>query len=200
MQLDGTTSWMMKIDRWAELLDMALWFRAAERIDVPAAGVVPGPLDAELSADPTADPADAAELAAGWQAWWRTVVLTVSDPGDLTLARSFSPPDFTGLREWPALSRVVAGRWEAAARWHNTRKRTGLRAGLHHDPRMNTVVTEVEQELGRKARPFALDLVVVPVRDDEIRLVAPGRYLVPERVYDSPDWPGILRSLVVPVA
>lgn len=199
MQLAGSASWTIRVDRWAELLDMALWFRAAERIDVPVGGVVPGPLDAELAADPTAAPADAAELADGWPAWWRTV-LSVSGPADWSVAQSFGPPDFTGLREWPALGRVVAARWEAASRWHNTRQRTGLRAELHRDTRMNSVVTEVEHALGRKARPFALNLVVLPVRDDEIRTVAPGHYLVSERVYDGPGWPGILRSLVTPVA
>ncbi|WP_214102667.1 hypothetical protein [Acrocarpospora catenulata] len=39
----------------------------------------------------------------------------------------------------------------------------------------------VENELGREARPFSLELIVLPVQDDEIRAIHPHRYLVPER-------------------
>jgi hypothetical protein len=37
--------------------------------------------------------------------------------------------------------------------------KAGLEAGLHHDARTGEVVAELERELGRKARPFSLDLV-----------------------------------------
>ena len=33
------------------------------------------------------------------------------------------------------------------------------------------MVAELERELGRKARPFSLDLVLLPVRDEQVRAV-----------------------------
>lgn len=61
-------------------------------------------------------------------------------------------------------------------------------------------MTELERELGRKARPFSLEFVLLPVRDNQVRPVGPDRFLVPERVYDGPQWPGLLRGLLIPRA
>jgi hypothetical protein len=47
--------------------------RGAERIDVPAGGVVPGPAEIDPLPDRSAVPADAGELAAGWLAWWQAL-------------------------------------------------------------------------------------------------------------------------------
>ena len=58
----------------------------------------------------------------------------------------------------------------------------------------------LERELARKARPFSLDLVLLPVRDDQNRPAGADRYLVPERVYDGPQWLGLLRGLLIPRA
>ena len=62
------------------------------------------------------------------------------------------------------------------------------------------MVADVEDEIGRKARPFSLEFVVLPVRDDQIRPIRPTRWLVPERLYDSVRWPEHLRALVITVA
>ena len=68
MEVAGTRSWQISEDRWPEAFDVALWFRAAERIDVRAGGVVPGPAEIDTLPDRSAAPADASELAAGWLA------------------------------------------------------------------------------------------------------------------------------------
>ncbi|WP_380839486.1 hypothetical protein [Sphaerisporangium dianthi] len=184
---------------------MALWFRAAERIEVETEGVVPGPPAVEPLPNRSTDPSDAVELAEGWLTWWRSLVnagpLTL--PFDLSnppVALSFTPPAFSGLHDWPALRQVVTERWMEAHQWHTARMRAGLEAGPHHDMRASQVVTEVERALGRRARPFALNLVLLPVCDEEIRLAGPNRYLVPERVYDGPRGLELLRSLVTPIA
>jgi len=113
---------------------------------------------------------------------------------------AFDPPDFPGLAAWPALRRAVVGLWVLAQDWHNARLEAGLEAGLHHDARTGQVVAELERELGRKARPFSLDLVLLPVCDEQIRAAGADRYLVPERIYDGPQWPGLLRALLIPRA
>jgi hypothetical protein len=195
----------MRIDRWSEPFDMALWFRAAERIDVPAGGVVPAALDIDPLPEPSQATDRAADLTRAWLAWWHALTGAGSpsgsfDPAHPPVAFSYSPPDYRGFRDWPTLGRIVAARWAEGHRWANNRKRDGIRAGLVHGPRTNTVVSDLERALGRTARPFSLDLIVLPVLEDEIRHVADDRYLVPERVYDSPDWPDLLRTLITPIA
>lgn len=83
--------------------------------------------------------------------------------------------------------------------WHSGRKRAALESGRHtlRRSRENDVVARIERDLRRRVTPFSLDFIVLPVRDDEVRLVAACRYLVSERVYDGPDWPEILRPLVL---
>jgi hypothetical protein len=205
MHLAGTSSWRISEDRWPEPFDVALWFRAAERIDVASRGVIPGEPDVEPLPDPATDPSDAAELAAGWLAWWQSLagLPPISLPSDLVrrpALLAFVAPDFPGLAAWPALRRAVTGRWRQAQDWHNARMKAGLEAGLHLDRRTGQAVAELERELGRKARPFSLDLVLLPVRDEQVRPAGADRYLVPERVYDGPRWPGLLRGLLTPRA
>jgi hypothetical protein len=77
---------------------------------------------------------------------------------------------------------------------------TGLEAGLHEQAPIGHVVAELEAEMGRKARPFSLEFVLLRVRDDQVRPAGPDRYLVPECVYDGPRWPGLLRDLLIPHA
>jgi hypothetical protein len=84
--------------------------------------------------------------------------------------------------------------------WHNARMTAGLEAGLHSDARIGQVVAGLERELGRKTRPFSLNFVLLPVRDDQVRPIGPDRYLVPESVCDGPRWPELLRSLLIPRA
>ena len=205
MQLAGSSSWRISEDRWPESFDWARWFRAAERIGVGEGGVVPGAADVEPLPDPSRDLSDAAELAAGWLAWWQSLIdlppmPPPSDRAHPPAALAFSPPDFPGLASWPGLQRVVTRRWRQAHDWHTARMKAGLEAGVHGDARTGQVVAGLERELGREARPFSLDFVLLPVRDEEVRSAGTDRYLVPERVYDGPRWPGLLRGLLIPRA
>jgi hypothetical protein len=202
MRLAGSSSWRISEDRWPESFDWALWIRAAERIGVGEGGAVPGMADIEPLPDPSTGLPDAAELAAGWLAWWQSLVdlPPVSPPSGQAhppAVLAFGPPDFPGLASWPALQRVVTRRWRQAHDWHTARMKAGLEAGIHGDARIGQVVADLERELGRKARPFSLDLVLLPVRDEQVRPVGPDRYMVPERVYDGPRWPRLLRGLLI---
>ena len=206
MEVAPRRSWRISEERRTEAYDVPLWFRAAERIDVPADGVVPGPLEIDELPDRSAAPADAGELAAGWLAWWRALTGQLPlreplDPARLPSALVFTgPPDFAGLADWPALQRIVAARWPEAMAWFRDRERAGLAAGHPHDLPGVQAVRALEQELGRPVKPFELDLVLMPVRDDQIRELRPGRYLVPERLRDGPGWPELLRELLRPHA
>jgi hypothetical protein len=205
MELAGSRSWRISEDRWSEAFDVALWFRAAERINVPAGGIVPGPADIDALPDRTAAHADEAEQAAGWLAWWQALAGTPPLREPLGPSRPppelvFMGPDAAGLTGWPVLQRVVAARWHEAKDWHDRRKRAGLAAGPPHDLRTVHAVRDLERELGRRVKPFELDFVLLPVRDDQIRQVRPDRYLIPESLRDGPRWPRLLRELVIPHA
>jgi hypothetical protein len=54
-------SWSISVDRWDQHLEWALWFRAAERIEVPSDGLVTGPPDVDPVPEPPAD-----DVAARW--------------------------------------------------------------------------------------------------------------------------------------
>ena len=82
MQLPGEPSWTIQVNPWPESFDLALWFRAAERIEVAAGSEVTGPPEVEPRPDPSTDPADGAELTVGWLGWWHA----------LTAMPSLSPP------------------------------------------------------------------------------------------------------------
>jgi hypothetical protein len=206
MEVAPTRPWRISEERWTEAYDVPLWFRAAERIDVPAGGVVPGPAEIDPLPDRSAALADAPELAAGWLAWWQALAGQLPlreplDPSRLPSAIVFTgPPDFAGLAGWPVLQRVVAARWHEAAAWHRQRERVGVAAGHSRDLPAVHAVHELERELGRPVRPFELDFVLLPVRDDQIRWLRPRRYLVPERLRDGPRWPQLLRELLRPHA
>jgi len=205
MRLAGSPSWRISEDRWPESFDWALWFRAAERIDVGPGGVVPGAADVEPLPDSSTDLSDADELAAGWLAWWQLLIelpplSPPSDPAHPPAVLAFSPPDFPGLANWPVLRRAVTRRWRRAHDWHTARMKAGFEADRSGDDRIGRVMAELERELGRKGRPFSLEFVLLPVRDDQVRQIGPERYFVPERLYDGPQWPGLLRGLVLPRA
>jgi hypothetical protein len=205
MERAGTRSWRISEDWWPEAFDVALWFRAAERIDVPAGGIVPGPAVIDPLPARTAAHADEAGLAAGWLAWWQALAGTPPlreplDPSRPPPELAFTGPGAAGLAGWPVLQRVVAARWHEASRWHDQRKRAGLAAGPPHDLRTVHAVRDLERELGRRAKPFELDFVLLPVRDDQVRRVRPDRYLIPESLRNGPLWPRLLRELLIPHA
>ena len=205
MEVAGTRSWRISEDRWSEAFDLALWFRAVERIGAPAGGIVPGPAEIDPLPGRSAAPAEQAELAAGWLAWWHALAGVTPPRGPLDPSRPppelvFMGPDPAGLAAWPALQRVVAARWGEAKDWHDRRKRAGLAAGPPHDMRTVQAVRGLERELGRQVKPFDLDFVLLPVRDDQVRQIRPDRYLVPESLRDGPGWPRLLRELLLPHA
>ncbi|MFY1689974.1 hypothetical protein [Plantactinospora sp. WMMB782] len=196
MELRGPLSWRIGVRRFDHLVDCALWIRASERIEVPAHRLVPGPLDL----DEIPDPIDPLGFVPGaeWLGWWLSLVdpagqrsrpRTDLEPADDT-------PDPLGLAPWPALRRVVAQRWPQARDWHTARQRDWFGRVGPGNTATNEAVRQVERSLGRTVRPFSIEIVLLPVRDDVIRRVDQHRYLVPERVHDSPRWSVWLRGLV----
>lgn len=203
MRSAGSASWSISIDQWDHQLEWALWFRAAERIEVPADGLVTGPPDV----DPVPEPSlpSGRELAEGWLWWWRALLARPSlarslKSPDMAALNRFSPPDFEGLAGYPALRHVVGARWVEANAWHSARKRAGIeafRAARTQGPgREGVVVRAVEAEIGHKAASFSLRIIVLPVLDRQIRSAGMSTFLVPERVRASGAYDDWLRELV----
>jgi hypothetical protein len=208
------SSWQIRVERCAQAFDLPLWVRAAERIEA-AGALVPGPLEIDPVPAPSTSSAVGAQLAEGWTAWWDAIVgRSAPDPvvASFTVAdivaeldpsafpapdETFSPPDFPGLRQWPALREPMERRWLEAHEWHSAHKRSRVDGRLPLPPNNSRVVADVERALGRDVRPFLLELIVLPVRDEAIRRVRDGRYLVPERLYYGPGWPDVLQRMVV---
>ena len=187
----GRTSWSMAVNTSDDRLDRALWFRAAERIPVEADGLVPGPLDI----DPLPEPSTASpeRLREGWLHWWHTTLGRPPTTGERHGARArtaerrpFDPPDFDGLGSHPEFQRVVRARTDEARAWHSARKRMESDEFLRNRDgdalRECRAVEAVEAEIGRRAEPFELRILVIPVLDDRIRGVGNRTFLVPERV------------------
>jgi hypothetical protein len=207
-------SWQVRVERCSQAFDLPLWVRAAERVEA-AGALVPGALEIDPVPAPSTSSAFAAQLAEGWAAWWDAIVRRPApDPVAATFSvadvvaeldpsafpgadQTFSPPDFPGLRRWPVLRETMERRWLEAHEWHGAHKRSGVGRQLPLRPDNGRVVADVERALGRGVRPFVLELIVLPVRDEEIRRVWDGRYLVPERSYDGPGWPDVLQRMVV---
>ncbi|MEE6257040.1 hypothetical protein [Plantactinospora sonchi] len=205
----GPISWRMGIRRWDYLLDCALWMRAAERIDPPAHRLVPGPLDFDEPAAPTRPagqppaPARSGEtpdevLGEEWLGWWLSLVNPTRQPvrPENTLEPAYDTPDPLGLAPYPTLRRIVALRSGEALDWHTARRNRGFERHPPASSVTGNIAYEIERSLGRSLRPFSVEFVLLPVRDEVIRRVDEERYLVPEQVYDSHRWPVWLRNLL----
>ena len=201
MHLGGGPSWQISTDRGNQAYDWALWIRAAERIHVPAGGLVPGPLAIDPLPEPSTTPGT--NLAEGWRDWWEGLARMPRWQPDRSAGPppqvAYLPPDFPGLARWPDLQRVAVDRWREAQDWHSGRRAAGVDRGMVQ-PRESLLVLEIERELGRRVPPFDLEFILLPVLDAEVREVTPTRYLVPEAVYDSPQWTEWLRPVILRLA
>jgi hypothetical protein len=198
MRLSGTKSWQISVGT-NMLIDCALWIRAVERLAVPADPLVPGPLDLERPPAPisTADESIAAE----WLGWWHSLVDPAArgvPPGRM-LEPAYDTPDPLGLAAYPLLAAIVTRRWQQASEWHHERQRKYIEAQLPPSPMISKQVAAFERALGRRVRPFTVEFVLIAVRDEVIREINPQRYLVPDKVYDGPNWAGWIRDLVARV-
>ena len=130
MQEAGKPSWRIVVRRWEQLIDSALWIRAAERLDVPAGGVIPGPLDI----DPVPAPSTSSGPPTGPGAGVGGLVALpggragpgAASRGTRSPEPAYDTPDPLGLAGRPALRAVVARRWPEMRDWQAERTRAGM--------------------------------------------------------------------------
>jgi hypothetical protein len=201
MQFAGTKSWAIATDEPLILL-FALYVRDASGLHPQREPAIP-----EL------EPAVLGEFGAShvdrtaseqWDGWWRQLLEGGGfwpehlDPNDFARIRHdpdiaklhywparFATPDFPGLDGSPELQSLVRSHFREAFDWCGARKyewaavemsrsRVALEWGI---------VKAIERALGRSARPFRLDLRVLPIAGDYVWRSSENRALMSLRMY-----------------
>jgi hypothetical protein len=201
MLLAGTTSWAMSTDEPLTLL-LALYVR-------DASGLHPY-LESDIPAlEPAVPPDISSSLPKGvasnqWEAWWHEILEGGGfwpeeiNPHDFAKVRGdpqihklyywpsrYAGPNFPGLDASPELQALVRRHHQAALAWGSARKhewdaleRTRQRAGLEWG-----IVKSVERSLGSTARPFRLDLRLLPVAGSYVLRLSMNRALLSLTMY-----------------
>jgi hypothetical protein len=165
----------------------------------------------------TAEPA-AAAVEGQWTGWWHHLLASEVDAQSAiaeaggsqaslrAVARhhmAFGPPGFDGLRDRPELRELVMRHDGDARSWCEERSRELFDLSSAPDRVLleNDVVRETERRLGRRARPFRLQVSVVPVAGDRSWRVAENHVLVTRRRYlDAAAWRSDLEPIIAELA
>ncbi|MER6386632.1 hypothetical protein [Streptomyces sp. NPDC001127] len=157
MRYAGSSSWQVRSGTSQQLV-IGLFVRDAAglrpRVDIEVPPLVPA-VEARASLAPLAVP----EASAQWARWWDRELTRHEEPH-----RGFLAPEsrFGGGEELGALMREC---FDDAVRWSSARGREYAEAMMRGDRRGHEgdLVRAVETELGRKARPFELQVMELPV-------------------------------------
>jgi hypothetical protein len=201
MQLTGTRSWAMATDVPLMLL-FALYVRDASGLRPQRQPAIPE-LEPAVLCPVGAPPVDPA-VSKQWDEWWHQLLEGGGfwpehiDPHDFARVRSdpdiaklfywplqFAIPDFPGLDGSPELQALVRSRYQGAFAWASARKyeleaveRSRSRVGLEWG-----IVKAIERALGRSARPFRLDLRLLPVTGNDVWRSSEDRALLSFGMY-----------------
>jgi hypothetical protein len=201
MQLAGTTSWRMATDEPQSLL-IALYVRDTSGLRPQVDPDIPLVEPAVPFGEKRAQVDSLAS--AQWADWWQLLLdgggfwPDHKSPPDMSrlrhdpeLQRIFYwpsrhlPPDFVGLSGTPELQAPVRRHYEAARVWSEARKHefVALTAARQRVSLEWEVVQTIERGLGRKARPFELDIRVLPVEAVQAWRLSPKRALVSRALF-----------------
>jgi hypothetical protein len=201
MQVAGTKSWAMATDEPSMLL-FALHVRDASGLRPQSEPQVPELEPAVLG--PVGAPPDVLTASKQWDAWWKQLLDGGGfwpehvDPRDFGTIRrdpavaklyywpaQFALPDYPGLDGSPELQSLARAQHAAALAWAAARKlewealeTSRSRAGLE-----GRIVRDIERTLGRPARPFRLDLRLLPVAAAYVWRTSKDRALMSLRMY-----------------
>jgi hypothetical protein len=197
----GTTSWAMSTDEPLMLL-LALYVRDAAGLHPRLESGIPALEPAVLPDNDSSLPEDVASRQ--WEAWWHEILEGGGlwpedvDPHDFVKVRDdpkihklfywpsrYAGPDFPGLDASPELQALVRQHDKAALAWGSARKHewdaletTRRREGLEWG-----IVKSVERSLGRTARPFRLDLRLLPLTGSNVWRLSANRALLSLTMY-----------------
>jgi hypothetical protein len=110
---------------------------------------------------------------------------TLTSRGFSTGRPDTCPPDFVGLSGTPELQALVRRHHEAAGVWSEARKHefVALTVARQRVSLEWEVVQTIERGSGRKARPFELDIRVLPVAAVQAWRLSPKRALVSRALF-----------------
>jgi hypothetical protein len=193
--------WRVKVEQWEEAPDIALWLRAAERIDATARGLVPGPLADGPVPKRTTSPST--ELSVAWINWWTAIVAggIIRTPQGTAISGEWVgmvEPEFSGLGPWPALQSPARARYPEAKAWHDARGRAGLDRLPESIPTrsLDVVGPTLERWGKRLGREAVVELLALPVTDDEIRPIREDLFMVSESLCLRADFGQRLAAFV----
>ncbi|MFG1805603.1 hypothetical protein [Streptomyces sp. NPDC049040] len=160
MRYAGSPSWLMRIQSPQGLL-IGLFVRDAAGLHPPTAVDLP-PLEPAVEMRAGLVPLAVPEASEQWARWWESELERPEGQ-----QRGFSRPS-ARYGDGPELNALVQACFDDAVRWSSERGREDSAAAdealARADPGPEgDLVARVEAELGRKARPFELDVTVVPV-------------------------------------
>lgn len=201
MQLAGKASWKIGVDEPQPLL-IALYVRDATGLrpritpDIPRLQPAVPATEEQLSVDSLAT--------AQWAEWWERLLdgggfwPDHKKPSDLPkliedpeIQRLFYRPTrdlaSSAPSETPELQRLVHRHHQAAVLWSEARHHeiAALSSNRERGPLESEVVRKVERVLGRKARPFELDVRVLPVAATQAWRLSPSRALISRALYSD---------------
>jgi hypothetical protein len=157
-------SWGIRLAMPQALL-LGLYLRDAAGLQPPTSELLPDLPRLSPAVTPLrslGDRLSGADVAAGqWATWWASAF-----PGGPVALTSILPPLFPGLRGMTELRGLAelgiddAVAWAAQARAREARLTRTRPLALFE----TNLVAEVEQALGRRIRPFSLEVVVLPLQ------------------------------------
>ncbi|HEV2634879.1 MAG TPA: hypothetical protein VGX23_07000 [Actinocrinis sp.] len=190
--------WSVRITQTDADFYYALWIRDSLEIAVERGPLVPGHLTQPPPSHSDLVRGGAAELAAGWQAWWSDLARAAPawDCATKYWDRA-GAPYFDGLAEWPRLQNLTRVLWNEADHWFTEYKRITTIALADRPSEHGAAARAAADKLGHPIGDVQVDLVVVPVEGDVPLEVTRSRYIVPQDVYDHPDWHNVLVDILV---
>jgi hypothetical protein len=160
-------------------VDLALYVRDVLALSVDVKPFVPG-LEPPVAVIVPAG-VDRAAVAEEWTGWWADI---------LEWCRGEAQPE---MADRPALRTALAALTEPAERYRSAVQ--GRRPTLI----VNEVVSELEQELGRRAKPFRFRITEVSVCEPLWEPLTPTHVLASARFADSDDSRPALRETLRPL-
>jgi hypothetical protein len=197
METAGEESWRVRIVD-EEPVELALYLRDSLALSDDVVPFVPS----LAPSVPVTVPAgvDRNAVAGEWPGWWTDVLQWCRDQekrGPEERHRSWPVTDIApALAERPALRDALAVFKEPAEHYRSATRRGRARPTLL----LNEVVTELEQELGRKAKPFHLVIMEVSLSEPMWAPLTPTLVLASTGFTDSEAAKPVLREALLPLA
>jgi hypothetical protein len=219
MRLAGPTTWKLSTDQPQSLL-LALYVRDASDLRAQTDPEIPA-LEPAIPVE-KAQPAIAGIASGQWTRWWQDLLEgggfwpEGKDPSHLSRMRDdpqiqklfywpsrHLPPEFVGLSDTPQLRALLRLHHDAARVWIEARhlEFATTSSARERGPLESEIVRSVERTFGHTARPFELDIRVLPIKGVHAWRLTPRRALISFSLFrDAVSYGEWLRPIVEELA